>query len=235
MNPQHNARAHAPLLPGTTVVALHSSGAGARQWASWRSLWPAGAEIVTPDLIGYADDGSLVASVTLDEEARRVAHVVDAVPHGVHLVGHSYGGAVALRVALARPHRVRGLWLYEPVLFALLRGDDTAHWRDIVAAGRVIGALARNGQVEASASHFVDYWSGRGAWASLAPPRRRAIAERMAKVAAEFDALFDDDLPTTAYRALHVPVRVLCNCQHGTKRSDCRARGISNGHCGCSR
>lgn len=41
----------------------------------------------------------------------------------MHLIGHSYGGAVSLHVALQRPERVRSLALYEPVLFAPLRDD----------------------------------------------------------------------------------------------------------------
>jgi pimeloyl-ACP methyl ester carboxylesterase len=200
-----------PLVPGVPVVALHSSGAGARQWAPWRPLWPAGTAVVMPDLIGYADapGGAPPRAVTLDDEAQRIAGLVDARRGGVHIVGHSYGGAVALRLALRWPDRVRSLWLYEPVLFALLRGGDEPAWHDIVSAGRAIGALARSGRLDDSGAMFVDYWSGRGTWAALPAARRRAVAERMPKVVAEFDALFDDDVAPTAYRAVNAPVHLL--------------------------
>lgn len=203
--------AGANVAPAVPIVALHSSGAGARQWAPWRSLWPQAASVTTPDLIGYGADetASRAGAVTLDDEARRIADLCAVFEQGVHLVGHSYGGAVALRVALRWPRRVRALSLYEPVLFALLRGHDDAAWRHVTAAGHEIGALARAGALAASAACFVDYWSGRGAWDALPAPRQRAVAERMPKVAAEFDALFADDVGPSACTDLHLPVHLL--------------------------
>ena len=214
MNPSHLAGPGAGLPRDAVVVALHSSGAGARQWAPWRAWLGPGTTLAAPDLIGYDPgvDWPADRAVTLDEEAERVARVLEAFPQGVHLVGHSYGGAVALRVALRWPQQVRRLSLYEPVLFGLLRdgdepGDDDA-WRAITGVGHQIGALARSGQLEASAVLFVDYWSGVGAWAALPPHRQQAIAARMPKVSAEFDALFDDPMPPEVYRQLRLPVRL---------------------------
>jgi pimeloyl-ACP methyl ester carboxylesterase len=56
---------------------------------------------------------------------------------------------------------------------------------------------------------FVDYWSGPGAWSALPASRRVAVAERMPKVRAEFEALFDDDVEPAAYAALTMPTVVL--------------------------
>lgn len=211
-------------LAPPVVVALHRSGAGPRQWAPWRPWMDADAPWLTPGLIGY-DPGAPWTEgerVTLDDEAQRIAQLAAAHPGGVHLVGHSYGGAVALRVALRWPQRVRSLALYEPVLFALLRDDgDGVDWRGITGVGRRIGALARAGRLLDSAALFVDYWSGDGAWDALAPPRRQAVAARMPKVAAEFDALFDDEVGADAYRALRVPVRLA-----GGERSPRPARRV---------
>jgi pimeloyl-ACP methyl ester carboxylesterase len=198
------------------VVALHSSGAGARQWAPWRAWLTPGTTLIAPDLLGYDAGAAWPAdrAVTLDEEADRVARLLEAFPQGVHLVGHSYGGAVALRVALRWPRHVRRLSLYEPVLFGLLRDDehgddgDVAAWRAITGVGHGIGALARSGQVEAAAARFVDYWSGAGAWTALPPHRQQAIAARMPKVSAEFDALFGDPMPPEVYRQLRLPMRL---------------------------
>lgn len=204
-----------PVVENTrpVVVALHSSGAGARQWEPYRSLIEPDGSLIAPDLLGY-DSAALWptgAATSLDAEARRVLDRVDALGNvPVHLVGHSYGGCVALQVALARPRRVVSLTLYEPVRFALLRGDDDACWHDIVSVGRRIGALALAAALHASAQVFVDYWSGGGAWQRLSPARQDAIARRMPKVRAEFEALFDDATPPAAYRALRMPMRVVC-------------------------
>lgn len=193
------------------ILALHSSGASGRQWDAWRRL-PSAADWRTPELIGYSAGSAwpIGACTTLDAEAQRLADLLAAAPRGVHLLGHSYGGSVALQLALRWPQRVRSLTLYEPVRFALLRDADAGLWRSIVAVGREIGALTLQGRLAPAAERFVDYWSGAGTWAALPGARQEAVAARMPKVRAEFEALFDDAVPTHAYRHLAMPVRVLC-------------------------
>jgi pimeloyl-ACP methyl ester carboxylesterase len=151
------------------------------------------------------------ASLRLDDEAAHVERWIDDAPGDVHLLGHSYGGAVALQLALRRPHRVRSLTLYEPVRFALLFGRPAtrAEGEAIVAVGRRIGEQARLGRLHEAAQTFVDYWSGQGSWFAIDRRRREALAQRMPKVVSEFEALFADDVPATAYAALSMPVHLL--------------------------
>lgn len=199
--------------PCPVAVALHSSGAGARQWTPYRTLVDAAWQWITPELLGYEDAASwpLGGTTSLDAEARRVRTTIDGLgQRPVHLVGHSYGGTVALQVALTWPERVASLTLYEPVRFALLRGQDPDAWQDIVGTGRRIGLLALAGRLHESARVFVDYWSGEGAWQRLSAARQDAIARRMPKVHAEFEALFADRVPESTYGLLPMPLRVVC-------------------------
>jgi pimeloyl-ACP methyl ester carboxylesterase len=199
--------------PRPTVIALHSSGAGGRQWEPYRALIDPAWAWHAPDLLGYdaATPWPLGTTTSLEAEARRIGALIEALHAGaVHLVGHSYGASVALQVALQQPHDVASLTLYEPVRFALLRHADDALWQAIVNAGRRIGALALTGCLHASAQAFVDYWSGEGAWECLSTARQDAVARRMPKVQAEFEALFSDTTTPAAYRALRVPLRVVC-------------------------
>ena len=98
-------------------------------------------------------------------------------------MGHSYGGSVALQMALLWPDRIKTLTLFEPVRFALLLADrdHEAIGQAIVGVGRRIGWHALSGRLEEAAALFVDYWSGPGAWASLsgfaAARGRRAHAQ----------------------------------------------------------
>ncbi|MES2956862.1 MAG: alpha/beta hydrolase [Pseudomonadota bacterium] len=204
-----------PTTP--TLLCLHCSASNGQQWKAYPALLPAPLRLLTPDLLGYgsAPAWPTGASLSLDTEAQRLAPLLDAGgandgDEGVHLFGHSYGGAVALQLALRWPQRVRSLTLYEPVRFAALRDDrDPAPWRDIRAFGRMVGGLASIGHHEAAAACFIDYWSGQGAWARLPVTRQQAIAARMAKVGADFEALFDDAVPLAAYRRLTMPVRLI--------------------------
>jgi pimeloyl-ACP methyl ester carboxylesterase len=202
--------------PGAVLLALHSSASSGRQWAAYRALLPEDITLHTPDLLG-CEAGAVWptgAAVTLQDEAQRIVdHWPDA-PGGVHLIGHSYGGAVALQIALLWPERLRSLTLYEPVRFALLRNDgDGALWRDIVSTAQHVRELAQTQGLRAAAEAFVDYWSGSGTWLRLPAKQQEGIAARMPKVSAEFGALFNDTLPLEAYGRLAMPLRLL----HGSR------------------
>lgn len=205
------------------LVCLHSSGSSGRQWQAIAAALAGRFDLHTPELLGYADSRrwGAGAPVSLDDEAKALAPLLAVQP--VHLFGHSYGGAVALQMALRWPERVASLTLYEPVRFALLFGHaaTAAAGESIVAVGRRIGMAVLSGRLEAAAEIFVDYWSGAGSWQRLTATRQRAIAERMPKVRAEFEALFADRIPPQAYRALTMPVHLI-----GGTRSPLPARQV---------
>ncbi|WP_157268013.1 alpha/beta fold hydrolase [Azohydromonas aeria] len=196
------------------LVALHSSASGARQWQAWRALLPASVDLVAPDLPGYGADGAApwraAAPTTLADEAEPLLPLLSGVEGGVHLLGHSYGGAVALELALRWPQHVRSLTLYEPVRFGVLRGAaGRAPWSEALDLGGAVRAHVRARRLHAAAALFVDYWSGDGAWALCGEGRRAAIAACMPKVDAEFGALFADTVPLRAWAGLQMPVRLL--------------------------
>src|SRR5206468_11485635 len=60
--------------------------------------------------------------VTLADEAALLGEQLEAAEGPIHLVGHSYGGAVAFKMATSEPwaSRIRSLTLIEPVLPTLL-------------------------------------------------------------------------------------------------------------------
>lgn len=191
---------------------LHCSGSSARQWQGMVQHLGEGQPWQAHDLIGYGTGAAwrAGAALALGDEARALEAALMREGGGVHLVGHSYGGAVAIEIALRHPQRVRSLTLFEPVRFALLRSERTLdHWRAITEVGHRIVALVGSGEVQAGARVFVDYWSGRGSWAAMPGRAREALLLRMPKVCAEFEALFGDVTPLAAYASLRMPMRLL--------------------------
>jgi pimeloyl-ACP methyl ester carboxylesterase len=98
-------RGPGPQDAKTLVIALHCSGSSGRQWRRLAETLGGQYAVVAPDLFGSGSNGhwSGERSFKLADEAAPVIDIIDACQAPVHLVGHSYGGAVALRVALARP------------------------------------------------------------------------------------------------------------------------------------
>jgi len=199
---------------GTHVILLHSGGLSSRQWGRFAEELAGGYRVVSPDFLGYGRSSPWPQ----DEEfhfildALAIEALLDSIPEPVHLVGHSYGGFIALLVALHRPARVRSLALFDPVAFGVLHSRrDAAGLSSLEAAG-VEGSLMdpRTGGQEPWLRAFVDYWSGAGAWDRLSEPARASFRAAGWKVFGEVRSLLLDRTPHQAYAMLSVPTLLLC-------------------------
>jgi pimeloyl-ACP methyl ester carboxylesterase len=96
-----------------------------------------GDQVLFPDLYGSGNSPPWPAGreLTLADEVALLEPVFEAAGESFHLVGHSYGGAVAVRAALTHPGRFLSLVLIEPVLFGLLLAEDPGQpaAREIIA------------------------------------------------------------------------------------------------------
>lgn len=208
--------------PRHTIILLHSSAASARQWDALAERLRPAFDVHAIDLHGHgrqADWGGEQALSVHDDAALALPAIERA--GAVHLIGHSYGGAVAMHLAAARPSLVRSLAVYEPVLFRLLADHEPhgAAAREAFDLAAHMRALVGAGLAAAAAEHFVDYWSGAFAWAGLAPHRQAAVVSRMPVVVQHFDTLHAETLTTAR---LTMPVLCLSG-----ERSTAAARRIA--------
>ena len=210
MNLNSNARR---LGDRPIIVALHASSSSGGQWAPLASYSAPHVDVVAADLHGHGlgpaapVDGATIFA----QDIARIVALCERIGGGIHLVGHSYGGATALRVALSMPDRVRSLTLYEPVLFSVLnqtygRGRPGSEVWEIA---RAVRRHARAGMLDTAASIFIDYWSGAGTWDSLAPSRQIGHAARMPVIGAQFESLIRDPVELEQFRALGIPVLLM--------------------------
>ncbi len=179
---------------GPAVVCIHASASSSAQWRPLMDRLADRHRTLAVDLYGSGKSPAWPGGrpLSLADEVRLLGHVLAAAGERFHLVGHSYGGAVALAAALAAPNRVASLILFEPVLFSVLIAEDPTQpaAREIVAVRDETVAALERGDPHASGARFVDYWMGDGAWAPMPVPRREALASAMSGVRAEWDAAF---------------------------------------------
>ena len=197
-----------------TVIALHCSVADAGEWRSLSETLSGDYVVLAPEHDGSESHGPWNGEHTsglVDEAARSVA-LIDERKEKIHLVGHSFGGGVALNIALARPERIASLSLYEPTVFHLLRqmgNDGAAADAEIRDVARRIDQCIAVGDYRAGMAEFVDYWNGHGAWKAMRPVAQRALIHWAPKAPRDFRVLIDDPTPATAYAALRIPVLIM--------------------------
>lgn len=207
---------------GPTVACLHSSGSSSGQWRRLIEDQQAVHRLVAFDFHGHGrSPGFAGDAYDLRAESDAVFEGLPPSREPIHLVGHSYGGAVALDLAVRHPGRFASVAVFEPVLFALL-DPGSAAFREITAVGRSITRAARAGELRAAAAVFIDYWNGTGAWRGLAAEHQDRVCARIVAVARHFEALFANPLPFDRLRDLRVPTLVLLG-----DRSPAPARVVS--------
>ena len=139
------------------LLLIHGSGPGVSAWANWRLVMPELARsrrVLAPDMVGFGfSDRPAGIAYTMDTWVRQALDLLDALDlPQVDLVGNSFGGALALALAIRAPSRVRRLvlmgsvgvpfpitpgldavWGYQPSL-AAMKGllDLFAHSRALV-------------------------------------------------------------------------------------------------------
>ena len=174
------------------VLLLHSSGSGRRQWRRFAQALGADWRCLAPDLIGYGQSAALAdRSYNLGLEVELASAMLECIGGRAHVIGHSFGGCVALGLAEARPEALISLTLIEPVRFDLLAAANADLHTAIESLARIHVEACRDGRPEEAAAAFVGYWSGAAAWQGMPAPVRAATIAAMPKVALEWGLLVD--------------------------------------------
>jgi pimeloyl-ACP methyl ester carboxylesterase len=198
---------------GTSVVCIHSSASSSGQWRALMERLADRFRVIAVDLYGSGKTAAWPQDepMHLDDEVALLSSVYQAAGDRFHLIGHSFGGAVALKAALANRDRVLSLVLYEPVLFSVLMADapESAAASEILAVRDDTIRLVDEGNFYISAQRFVDYWMGDGTWAATPEPRRPVLAAAMRAVKSEWHAAFYDPTPLSTFAAVDVPTLFL--------------------------
>jgi len=190
---------------GPAVMLVHSGVLGARQWRQLMEDLKDRFRVRAVNLFGYGKTPpwSGEAAQSLDDQARLVEGVLPAGAEKVCLVGHSFGGSVAMKLAARLGTFVSRLVLLEPIPFHLLaqagRVDAFAEAMDLRNCVKAYGA---RGEWPVAAERFADYWGGAGSWQNMSPERRAAFAEALKPDFFEWDAIMNETTPVEQWAAL---------------------------------
>lgn len=196
------------------AVALHCTLSSGKQWRPLMDRLGSGFCVQAPNMSGYGQEMRPPHfPATLQSEVELLDDCLAAVPGTFHLIGHSYGGATAFRLALMPKYarRIRSLTLIEPVLpDALLahEGDVGLYLNFAEVASRVCMSIVNN-QLDTGLDTFIDFWNGPGAAARLPADARSQMIDHVGKVAIDFSAIFAEENVIANARTISIPTLIL--------------------------
>ena len=196
------------------VLALHCSLGHAGAWASLAGYLD-GIALTATDQPGHGraadwDGRTELHGLVTHASIAMAEHLGQGMP--IDLLGHSFGGTVALRVALERPDLVRSLTLIEPVIFAAARAAEHPAYRPFRAAHLAFADLVRTGQRTKAAALFHRDWGNGVNFEDLPAKTRAYMEERIHFIVMQNPVLLDDTAGLLRYMGLEslgIPVLLL--------------------------
>jgi pimeloyl-ACP methyl ester carboxylesterase len=213
------------------VVLVHGSLSSGGMWKTYAAGLASRYDVRTPDLTGYGARAPWPVDepFSLSHEAACIAESVADIDGPIDIVGHSYGGMVALRYLWENPGRVRSLMLFEPTFFRVLADPSHGNAKanaEIAWVSRTVRESVALGAPEAAMCHFVEYWNGPGSWRALPEDRQARFVEQAATVARNFTAGAGDDMPLSALTEMAVPALVVSGFR-STAAAQAAALGVA--------
>ena len=200
------------------VMLVHSSVSGARQWRRLMEDLKTRFRVRAVNLYGYGKTppwpGKRMQS--LADQARLIEMALPAGYQDIHLVGHSFGGAVAMKAAAQLGHLIRKLVLLETNPFYLLaQNGHVDAFTEAMELRNCIQYFGGLGDWPTAAERFVDYWSGVGTWRAMPPEWRATFAKALKPNFFEWDAVMTETISLEQWACL-LPRETLIVCDPDT-------------------
>jgi pimeloyl-ACP methyl ester carboxylesterase len=198
---------------GDPVVLLHGGGSSGAQWKGVCGLLADRFRTITIDHYGHGGTAPWPGppeARSHDAEAELVRGVIERVGEPAHLVGHSYGGGVALRMALLCSGPLRSLTLLEPIALSILRHrGEHALARDYEDFARSFIRDVAAGDVEGAWERFLDGNGEPGTWERTPPEARAKFVAMTPAIASGWYANLNHDTAPDDCGAIALPTLLL--------------------------
>lgn len=194
-----------------TVILVHCSGASHRIFKNLIASLSSHYRVLAPDLAGYGSSENWPANEAFHYsfDVKIISRLVALSKSPVHLVGYSYGGFLALELAL-QSQELQSMVLLEPAALQLLRDGEHAQLQhEVETMGERVLKSAKAGRTTRAASSYVNYWGGPFNWL-LTPGRiKHSLCRTVHKTAMEFTSGYSAPASVERYQRIQCPVLVL--------------------------
>jgi len=199
---------------GAPIVLLHAGAGSGKQWVKTAQLLEARFRVIAPDLWGFGgtESWSGEQELTHDHQALLVAGVIEHLcQEPVHLVGHSYGGATAVRAILRNRELARTAVLIEPILTRLLElAGEENHFREYFEMAQSFLGNVAAGNLDEAWRVFLDYRNGPGTWEALPEAQRERFRAATKSTVAGFRSNLSNPTSVTDLEQFSLPTLVMC-------------------------
>ncbi len=193
---------------GPVALLVHGSPGNAKAWARVSERLADRYRVIAPDLPGYGETTSQSApgGPTVGYAAELIEALILEVGAPAVVAGHSYGGVVALAVALRGRVSVGALALFEPVAVPILA--MAGETETFTAAKAIFDSYIAgfDGGNERAVQTMVDFWFGAGTFERMPEPVTAYLLQSTAANVGDVRATFRETYSADAFRALPMPV-----------------------------
>lgn len=159
---------------GPAVLFVPGSFSTPAAWGGMQKRLPSGYRFIATSIRGYGgtDETRSLGDFDMAHQVRLVEAVARHAGAPVHLVGHSFGGTIALATALAGAVEVSSIATFEANPLALIRERGRANLYDATYEMSAAFEAAHNDGERDAAGRIIDFWGGAGSFATMPEPVR---------------------------------------------------------------
>ena len=188
---------------GQAVILIHGGASNNRQWKTLIEELRPQFRVIAPNMHGAGTTPSWQGKnpYSLADAAALIQRLCHSIAGTVSIVGHSVGGAFAMKSAAQLGPRVDKLVLLEAAPYDLLRqaGRDSAY-REAQELYEFVRDGSERGDWAAIAERFLNAFVGIGTWEKTSDARRARAAQLMRQNRAEWDSLMNDRTTLAEWR-----------------------------------
>jgi pimeloyl-ACP methyl ester carboxylesterase len=187
---------------GPKVVLLHSSASSANQWRTLIENFSDKFNFIALNLIGYGKTPTWKNDhlQSLFDQVALIEKIPTLKDETFSIVGHSFGGSVAMKAAMHFGDRINNLILLEPNPFYLLKQEGRlGAFEEVLLLQHYIKSYFKN-DWEKAVSFFANYWNGKGSWEKLSEHQKEKFSIILKPNLFEWGAVMNETTPLEVWQ-----------------------------------